>query len=171
MLRLGFHLVHFVIPRELKKKRGAINGLETWRWDLNNNEEKKPNLSFNLNSHIRELVRKDPLDIVWAFTSCYNYDPHIYLAGEATAPMPGWGFLHRKADRHKSGRGAPCKKFENHGTALGKVSSFYCNKSGWFWNHRTVLGPSTFWSVPRKTYIWPGARWMKLLHRQGNAGG
>lgn len=68
----------------------------------------KRNLSFNLISHMGEMVRKDPLDIMSASIQCYNYDqgPPFYLAGGATAPLPAWGCcVEKEIDKSGSGVG------------------------------------------------------------------
>lgn len=63
MLLLGFHLVHFVKPRELKKRGGILLMVCNHGGEIIKINENKNNLSFNLISHIGERVRKDPLDI------------------------------------------------------------------------------------------------------------
>lgn len=83
MLLLGFHLVHFVKPMELKKKKDTINSLQSCRWDHQNKWEQKQ-LSFNLISHLGErgkihltLSETSPSAVMMT-----DQGPQVCLAGE-----------------------------------------------------------------------------------------
>lgn len=86
----------------------------------------KHNSSCNLTFHTGESVKKDPLDSVSNSTWCSNYDwgPHTYLAGEATAPLPGWQVPHGKRQTQV------------------RLSMTSVNTIGWLWDNLAQFTPS-----------------------------
>lgn len=131
------------------------------------NEKKK--LSFNLISHMGEMVRKDSLDIVSASIQCYNYDqdPPFCLAGGATAPLPRWGFcMEKEIDSRGVGLEAPC-------TVGRPWDCFRATQLILLHHIRPIMKAprvQDFLMRPYKDLFDEEHGWIELLHRPGIVG-
>lgn len=158
MLLLGFHLVHFVKPMELKKRILLI--VCNHAGEITRINENRNNLSFSLISH---LGARGKIHLTLSETSpsaviMTDQGPQVCLVDNYSS------LLHGKGDRHESGMGCSMQKVwrpENRSEAVNPIDS---TTSGIYETTELPEGPSLSIASGRTRLNRNG--WIKLPHRK-----